>query len=158
MTARQFKLARGVSLIEVMTAMLILTIAVLGAMAYRYYSALDARKADIQITASRLGSLLCESWRGVKGAETYDPITYFGSDLAIDTVYEGPDIPADFGLLGIYKVAAGGIDYYAVLSWRSVSPGLRALNITVAWNPQGSGAGIFWLPDKSFRLTTYAPI
>ena len=64
MKDKQPKSSAGVTLIEVMAATVILTITVLGATGYRYYSALDARKAAKQSSGARIALLLCENWRG----------------------------------------------------------------------------------------------
>lgn len=121
----------------------------------------------MRATAARIGLLLCESWRGVKGTETYDPVAYFGSDLAIttDSVFEfssghaitGPIVTEGFTPLGTYSVVANDATYYAILSWKVVSPELRALNVVIAWELRGQGvtsdtdvSGL-----KLFELTTY---
>lgn len=148
------------TLVEVMGAILILAVAVIGASAYRYHAALDARKADERATATRIALLLCENWRGVSGAvsgdEAYDAEDYFAHGLSFDASSEGPEVPADFTELATYTIALKGkygVTYYTTLSWKDVSPGLRALNVIVAWGQQGSGS--FADADKSFRLTTY---
>jgi hypothetical protein len=156
MTIKRLKSTGGTTLVEVMLAIFILLITVLGASGYRYYAALDARKADLQTTAARIASLLCESWRGASDPNTFDPIQLTTGDpnstLVVETSYDGPAVPADFTLLGIYKITINGVNYNAVLSWKDISQGLRALNVIVAWNPRGSQSE---LPDKSFKLTTY---
>ena len=72
---------RGVSLVDVMVALAILSVGVIAATNYRYYAALDARKATMHTAASRIGQMLCESWEGVEGAETYYPTIYLSSNL-----------------------------------------------------------------------------
>ena len=167
MTIKRSKSTAAFTIIEVMAAILILSIAVIGASGYRYYAALDARKAAMQATAARIGLLLCESWRGVEGTETYDPAVYFGSELAIaeNPIFEfssghaitGPIVTESFTPLGIYSVVANNATYYAVLSWKDVSTELRALNVIIAWELRGQGvtgdtdvSGL-----KLFELTTY---
>ena len=98
-----------------MVVTIILVVAVFGASGYRYYAALDARKAAMQMTAARVCLLLCESWRGVKGSETYDPTANLSSDLTI-TTGTGLAKPDDFTLLGSYIVVANGIDCYVTMS------------------------------------------
>ncbi len=148
------KFLDGFTLVNVLLAVLLLTIAFLGASFYRYRSALDARGADIHITAARLASLLCESWRGVRGTETYDLTADLDSELEIETIYEGPEVPAEAGLLGYYIISIEDIDYYTFLWWSDVSPGLRSLNVAVSWNWRNSDS---WWPwnYKTFKLTTY---
>ena len=151
---RRFR--RGLSLVDIMTAIVTLSVAVIGTANYRYYTALGAREAAVQTTAARIGLLLCENWRGVEGDETYDPTTYFGSDLPI-TVSSGPEKPEDFTLLGSYTVELNGGTYYVTLSWKDVHTGLRALNIVVAWTQRNQVGTNISNTDKLFALTTYTP-
>ena len=146
---------RGFSLVSIMTAIVIILVALIGTSNFRYYTALDAQKAAEKINASRIGLMLCENWRGLGGAETYDPATYFGSDLII-TQSAGPAEPDDFTLLGSYTVTLNSANYYITLSWKDVSAGLRALNVIVAWTQRPQGVSSLNDADKSFKLTTYA--
>jgi hypothetical protein len=148
---------RGVSLVGTMVAVTILLIALIGTSTFRYSAAMDGRKAGTQIAATRIALTLCESWRGIKGDLTYDPTAHLSSDLSI-TQGVGPDKPDDFTLLGSYTVALDYIDsvnYYATMSWKDVQPGLRALNVSVAWAQRGPGADDTENVDKSFGLTVY---
>jgi hypothetical protein len=86
-----------------MIAITILIAALIGTSNFRSYSALDTKKAAAKITASRIGLMLCENWRGLGGIETYDPVAYLSPDLTI-TTSTGPTKPADFTLLGSYTV------------------------------------------------------
>ena len=135
--------------------MVIILVALIGTSNFRYFSTLDAQKAAAKITASRIGLMLCENWRGIGGIETYDPATSLGSDLTI-TTSTGPAEPADFTLLGSYTITVNGANYYITLSWKDVSTGLRALNIIVAWAQRTQGVSSLNDADKSFKLTTYA--
>ena len=146
---------RGFSLVGIMIATIIILAALIGTSNFRYYSTLDAQKAAAKITASRIGLMLCENWRGIGGIETYDPTTSLGSDLTI-TTSTGPAEPADFTLLGSYTITLNGANYYITLSWKDVSTGLRALNIIVAWAQREQGTSSLNDADKSFKLTTYA--
>ena len=159
MIVKRPKCAAAMTLVEVMGSVLILSVAVIGASAYRYHSALDARKADVRATATRIALLLCENWRGVSGAvsgdEAYDAEDYFAHGLSFDASGEGPEVPADFTELATYTIELNGINYYTTLSWKDVATGLRALNVVVAWNQRNTGSTAFADADKSFRLTTY---
>ncbi|UCE98913.1 MAG: prepilin-type N-terminal cleavage/methylation domain-containing protein [Planctomycetota bacterium] len=156
MTVKRLKSAGGFTLVEVMTAIVILSVAVIGASGYRYYAALDARKAAMHTTASRIGLLLSESWRGVNGIDTYDPVAQFASELAIN---ENPDFSEygykdeNFTLLGNYKVSMNDTNYCAILSWRDITTGLRALNIVVVWPLQNDDLQNYAF--RRFELTTY---
>ena len=72
----------------------------------------------------------------------------------------GHEKPDDFTLLGNYLVVLDSADpdsvnYYATMSWKDVQPGLRALNISVAWAQRGPGADNTENVDKSFGITVY---
>jgi hypothetical protein len=47
------------------------------------------------------------------------------------------------------------INYYAFLSWKDVSAGLRALNVVVAWAQRDTGPATIDDADKIYALTTY---
>ena len=145
---------RGFSLVSVMIAMAILLAALIGTSNFKYYSTLDAQKAAAKITASRIGLMLCENWRGIGGVETYDPATSLGSALTI-TPSAGPDKRGDFTLLGSYTITLNGANYYITLSWKDVSTGLRALNVIVAWVQREQGTSGPDDADEFFKLTTY---
>ncbi|GAG18683.1 unnamed protein product [marine sediment metagenome] len=138
-----------------MIAIVIILTALIGTSNFRYYSTLDAQKAATKITASRIGLMLCENWRGIGGVGTYDPTTSLGSALTI-TTSTGPAEPGDFTLLGSYTITVNGANYYITLSWKDVSTGLRALNVVVAWTQRTQGVSSLNNADQSFKLTTYA--
>jgi len=164
------------TLIEVMLAVGILTIVVLGTSFYRYYSSIDSRKATMQTAAGRIGLLLSESWGGLKGSTTYDPVAHLGSALAISPPsYSGDDIsayipagykPADFNLLGAYDVYIGNDLYCAILSWKDTAVGLRTLYTAVVWEPrtaiQDDGSSYMFTnrlsspTNQHFAISTYA--
>jgi hypothetical protein len=137
-----------------MIAMTILIAALIGTSNFRYYSSLDAKKAAAKITASRIGLMLCENWRGLGGIKTYDPVAFLGSSVNI-TASSGPAEPADFTLLGSYTVTVNNANFYITLSWKDVSAGLRALNIIVAWAQRERGTSSLSVADKNFTFTTY---
>lgn len=151
---RKIRCHSGFSLVGIMIAMAILIAALIGTSNFRYYSAMDARKAAAKITASRIGLMLCENWRGLGGTTTYDPVAFLSSDLNI-TTSSGPPEPSDFTLLGSYTVTVNGANFYITLSWKDVNPGLRALNIIVSWAQRELGQSTLSDADKSFTFTTY---
>jgi len=143
-----------------MVSLLILVIGVLGTSAFRYSAALNVRQADLRTTAARIAQMLCESWRGTSDPNTFDPTVLTSAELAsaleIESDYTSYEVPADFTLLRACRITVNGVDYHAVLLWKDVGVGLRALNIVVAWDPRGSSSDDFWYSSyKSFKLTTY---
>jgi len=154
-TVKRHRYAAAMTLVEVMGAILILSVAVIGASAYRYHSALDARKADETATATRIALLLCESWRGVEGDLTFDPGSHLSPELAIQPVGQPPPNPQGFNVLETYRITANGLISTSALLWQDIAPGLRALNVTVFWDWDPDGFGNPKRAKKSFTLTTY---
>jgi prepilin-type N-terminal cleavage/methylation domain-containing protein len=153
------KSSRGLTLVEVMVTVLLISVAVIGAMGFRYFCALDARKADVQITGARLGWMLLEDWKAAGGDATYRP------EMKQTQLPPGPGPakPDDFDyMLGSYHIDlkdVDGLHYYATLSYRPAyqdtqGAHARALNVNVAWMGRGQewdGSG----PYKTLGLTTY---
>lgn len=149
----------GMTLIEVMVAIVIIAIAVIGASGYRYFSALDARKAALQSTAARIALLFSENWRGLGYERTpdFDPATYLDPDMDVALSASGPDYAEGFNALGRYEIVANNVQYWAALSWRQEADDLRTLNTVIAWESRtgaiGSDGDINM--DKRFKLTTF---
>lgn len=162
MTSKRSKQACGFTFTEVMGAILVLTVAVLGASAYRYHATLDVRKADLQTTGARVACLLCETWRGSSDPNTFDPTTHFGSELTVESVMlsEAPASPTDHTVLGTYRVIVEDTDYRVLLYWKDISTGLRALSVIIVWEWESLTLASLeaYIPSKSFRLTTYVTI
>ena len=153
------RVRKGATLVGTLIAVAIILVALIGTSSFRYYAALDARKAAAQTTASRIALMLCENWRGMQGDLNYNPIAQLGTDVTL-IQSEGPDCPDDFTLTGSYKIIldeedndAEGADYFATLSRKDIQPGLRALNVIVAWAQRGESG--FENTDKTFTLTIY---
>ena len=158
---------RGVSLVGTMVAVTILLIALIGTSTFRYAAAMDGRKARAQTSAARVALALGESWRGIKGDVTLDPIQLSSSDMTVSaSTWGGHEKPDDFTLLGNYMVVLDdddpdSINYYVTMSWKDVQPGLRALNVNVEWAQRGpteNGPKVVEFVDKSFGLTVYTQI
>ena len=161
----------GLTLIEIMVTIVIIAIGVIGAMAFRYYCALDARKADIHITAGRVGLLLLEGWKGTGGyvtgdpdAVAFNPVGHFGPsfgpsmDISDSNPAGWPPGLIDLtGILGSYRIFANRVNYYVTLSYQDVEAPAdepRILNVSVAWSRDNSPGGL----DSSYKtvnLTTY---
>jgi hypothetical protein len=140
---------KGFSIIDAMIAAMMIIMIVMGTMMYRYHSTLDIRKAEEQLKATQLVIVFCETWRGLGGDESFDPASYFSSEMTI-TNGSGPSKPADYTMLGSYEITIEDMDCKSTLSYKEVDTGLRALNIIVAWPNGNTGQ------DKEFEITSYA--
>ncbi len=155
---------RGVTLISTLIAVVILLIALIGTSTFRYTAALDGRRADAQTTAARVALLLSESWRGLGGDASLDPLQLAAGDFTVSkSTWDGHVTPDGFTLLGNYEIVMDsgdpdGLAYYATLSWNDVQPGLRALNVNVAWAQRSETAEGAKNVDKSYALTTYTQV
>jgi len=145
---------KGLTLVEVMVTMLVIVVAVIGASGFRYYATLDARKADTQITAARLGLLLLEGWKGLAGNPEYDPADEFASDLDIKQATTDFSVVSGITSWKGYTITTpGGGQFYAALAYKDATDTVPAL-LTV------SVAGLDERQDKTVlldpvRLTTY---
>jgi hypothetical protein len=157
MKKKRVKPAGGFTFTEVMAAILVMTVAVLGTSAYRYHGTLDVRKAELKTTSARAGSLLCETWRGASDPNAFDPVSHFTGNFPIETMasYGAPTTPSGHTTLGTYKLMVEGDDYRATLFWKDVTPGLRALSVVIAWDWGLNGQSMGHPRSKTFRLTTY---
>jgi prepilin-type N-terminal cleavage/methylation domain-containing protein len=134
MISRKNQRTQGITLVEVMIAMVLLAVAVLGAMGFRYYSATDARKADMYNNAARFSSLLLESWKGIGGLERFDPIQTFGQEFEITESEIGPPVPSGFTGLARYRIDFDRLNYYVTLSYKdATATEPRTLNVDTSW-------------------------
>ena len=155
------KIRKGLTLIEVMVAVTVIIVAIIGSLTFRYFCALDARKSSVQTTAGRLGQLLLEGWSGLGGRAISDSYNIFNpaslSNAASELVIisdVGPSVPSGFNSFGSYRVTADGAYYYATLSYQDdAANGLRVLNVSVAW-PEKYPVGAFSGDDRSVNFTT----
>ena len=152
--SKKNKIKNAFTIIEVMVAITILIIAVLGTSAFRYHTSLSARRADLHATSARTALLLCEGWTGEGGDINFAPVSTFAPYVNI-VDDAGPTEPNDFNKLGSYKIRLEGSDYFATMSWKNLNADLRALNVVVSWDQFGNGTSGFANSSKSYRLTTY---
>ena len=146
----------AVTFIEILTAITILAIVVLGALGVRYYAALDARGADVKNSAARLCCMLCDSWKSTGADWDYDPESLFSSELDISDSATGPAVPMGFNELGKYYIVRDRAHLYATLSYKDPTPTEpKMLNISIGWLPMFT-AGAISNYDKSVNITMCA--
>ncbi len=152
----------GATLIEVMVTIVILLVAVIGATRYQYYTALDARKADLYMEAARLAVTMLEGWKGAGSTTDFDPASdypagfatgFAGSLGGISRAGTGAPPPGMSNAIGEYLISSGNIEYTVTLSYEDDDPDddiPRAVNAFVRWPEHGYGD-----VNKSFCLTSY---
>jgi hypothetical protein len=108
--------ARGLTLIEVAVSMVLVVTIVVAAMAVRYHSVKQARRADAYNGAGRLALLLLEGWRSYATPGEYDPVAHFTAHLTIESG-AGPGAPTGFTALGDYHIVFDHANYYVTLAY-----------------------------------------
>jgi hypothetical protein len=145
-----------------MIFIVVLSIAVIGTSGYRYFATLDIRGSDNEITAGRIASQLCESWKGVGGGDSsYDPINDPGIGLDINSVSStlAPEKPLTFTLLkdgGYYKVVSDNRTYYVTMSYHTINGtdgNLETLNVIVSWPASENSSNNGVATQKSLVLS-----
>jgi Tfp pilus assembly protein PilV len=138
----------GLTLIEVMIAMLIIMIIVIGAISYMYACMWNAKRADVRITAARIGQLLLETWKITGHYDTdgsgnqiwsWNVTDFDPTDPAFNLTLPGSFSNAnDFDLSGIgtelddYTIIIDGVGYFVTLLFDDNQP--RMLSARVGWN------------------------
>ena len=145
----------GLTLLEVLISMVILSVAALGMMRYHCDSTRQTRLAEVEIIATRTGQLLLEDWKANGGSVDYDPqrlnmdITQISGEGGFDT--EG-------NLLMVYQTVADGVPLRIELlrpqGFAGTIP-LIHLTVSVQWR-RDFGDGDIRVADPSVVLATYA--
>lgn len=139
----------GFTLIEVMISLVVIMIIGIGVASYMYACVWNAKRADVRITATRVGQLLLETWKitgsyDVSGnwswnVDDFDPTDPF-FNLTLPDNFE--PITVDLGGvgndLGDYGIQIDGVVYFATLLFDNNQPAM--LNARVAWNKNYSSA------------------
>jgi prepilin-type N-terminal cleavage/methylation domain-containing protein len=146
---------KGLTLIELMVVVLIISVAVIGAMGFRFYCVSDAKKADVQVNAARIASMILENWKGMGGTTSYNPadtdpangdLKLFSSQFTIEkngSTYRIQDL-------------ANGVWYEATLLYTAGTlPTPNRLNVSVLWR-RGYSNDTSQPTEHTISMTTYA--
>jgi len=157
---------RGLSLIEVMVAIVIILAAVIGATRYRYYTALDARKAALYSEASRLALTMLEGWKGAGSEKDFDPFSDFANGYGVQFIdslnivsSSDGEPPAELpNPVGSYVITTDKARYFLTLSYEDEDENddiPAALNVSARWAQRSYTQADFSDTDKSLSITTY---
>ena len=139
----------GLSLIEVMLAIVITSVIALGTLGYQYLSIKHSRASDAQFLATRIGQLLLEDWKSVGGDDDYDP-------ESLQLGFDSPE-PDEFG---DYTIDLGNIQFFIQMQFNDVEHDdaaditLRQISVTVRWRRDYT-RGALTSADPVLNLTTY---
>ena len=130
----RFRNNHGVTIVEIMVAIVVILVAVIGAMGFRYHAVMDAREADARITAARVGSMLLNAWAARIGDASFDPVAEFNPGIPIAISATGPAVPTGFTEQDKYHILCDDVNYYSTLSYQDTSSGQAGvLTITINW-------------------------
>jgi prepilin-type N-terminal cleavage/methylation domain-containing protein len=148
--ARRIKDRRAMTLIEVMIAAALIVVAALGSMCYEYLCIDHVRYARAELTATRVGQLLIEDWKGEGGSDDYNP-----EDLQMG--FELPD-----HVLTNCVTVVDGLPLHISMTESPVPGGsdsvagikLSELSVVVGWR-KDFGSGGLKDDDPRVALVTY---
>ncbi len=124
----------GLTLVEILIAITLIIVVIIGSMSFRYHAVLDAREADARITSARLGSMLLNAWVARMGDAGFDPVAEFNPGIPIAISASGVDAPTGFTELNKYHILCDNINYYATLSHKATETGQAGVvTITISW-------------------------
>ena len=138
--------ARGMTLVEVLIATIVVSVAAVGVLSYEYHAASQVKMARAYAGAVRLGDFLLEDWKANSGASSYalgyngmpSPLTLgMGFIKTHNMVYqiEKNNIPMQIQLLRLDGYAYHKlIPLQVIVSWRNdflAPPSSAELNDTV---------------------------
>lgn len=149
MAAKRNNHSRGVTLVEVAVATLVIAIAALGALSYEFYGARQASMAKAYTAAARIGSFLLQDWRANGGS-----IHYITGVAAVSN-----PVALDMGFVklgtGVYKITVDNIPMRIELLRDAKDYPLVEIAVTVRWRVDFADSPIR-SRDPSLMLTTYA--
>jgi hypothetical protein len=155
MHRRQYNKQSGFSLVEIVTAMVVLMIGILGASSFRYHAAISERLTRAKVSATRIGMTVLETWHGMDGDETFDPAAVLPAELGAETVFTGPAAPAGFTPISICHLTLDETHYYVTLSYKDGVNDLRTMSVVVGWRDEYD-AGVITASDETTAFETYA--
>ena len=141
----------GLTLVEVIVSMIVITVASVGALAHQYLGAQHLRIAHAELTATRTGQLLLEDWKGAGGIDLQN---YDATALNLGFVRPAGGESAD------YVITVDGVKMYIWLSYHDVAVDsfagvtLRQISVKLRWR-NDLGHGAIEDNDPTAIFTTY---
>ena len=156
MTGRRTRHAHGMTLIEVLVATVIISIAATGVLSYGYHGAKQRRMARAHGVAVRVGHFLLEDWKANGGSifyaravkDTPNPLELDMGFEYVKTIYKAGSL-----IECIYELTVDTIPMRIALTRPSGYLRLVPLTVTVRWLERGSITNEDTLGNK-VELTT----
>lgn len=165
MKSKPCKFKKGLTLIEVMITLLIALIIITAVMGYMYASAINARAADVRITAARIGQLLLETWKITghvdgSGKWSWNAIDFDPKDTDFNSALPSSFSDASVNLggegteLGDYVITIDSVQYFVTLLYNTGQPSM--LSARVAWSRHSTagnlGSDPEWVDVTGFAI------
>jgi type II secretory pathway pseudopilin PulG len=134
----------GLTLIEVMVSLLVILFIGIGAVSYMYACAWNARRAEVRITATRIGQVLLETWKLTGSYDALGRWSWNVTNFNPTNAYFNLTLPDSFssdgfdlggigpGELGDFNIQIDGVTYFVTLLYDNNLPNM--LSARVAWN------------------------
>lgn len=153
MSFKTHKSGAGLSIIEVVIAMLFASIMIVGTVGFSYYSQLNVHKAEVYNSSVGAAELFLNDWKAAGGASNYDPIQRLSGQMEITQTEPGESRLEN--LLGGYHVEVNGNLLRVTLSYTEASERVpKALNVVVDWDEQHDKWGTYD-PRGYVKLSCY---
>lgn len=152
MIGQRHNFRKAVTLVEALVAATVVAVLALGGLVYQYLGATHFRIAHAELTATRVGQLVIEDWKGA-GAPNLENYDATGLEVGFSKPIAGDN--------SSYLIAVDGITMHLTLSYDDVDVDedagvtLRQINVKVQWR-KDYAAGELEENDPSIILTTYA--
>jgi prepilin-type N-terminal cleavage/methylation domain-containing protein len=136
----------GVTLLELVVAILILSIVSVGALSYQYFATQTSRKADAQITATRTARFILDNWKKDGGDTNFKPETL--------------NMGFTKNVNGLYLITVNALPMTVELTWQDVgydvaaAVTLRQIQVSVKWRSDYQ-VGNIRNTDPVYTMTTY---
>jgi len=118
MISQKSKFNSAFTLIEVMVAMVILSIASVGALGYQYFAAKQAKIGQIQVASTNIAQLLLEDWKSTGGSAEYaesGPLDLGIGFAAVDSLPVAPSL-----CMAGYSITVDDVPMVVILNWVDV--------------------------------------
>lgn len=137
---------KGVTLIELVIAIVILTVLSSGALAFQYYATKMALRAKAEITATRTARLVLDNWKKTGGDSNFKP-------TSIDSGFTSVSVDK-------YSITINGIPMTVTISWQDIETDtiarvtLRQIQVKMEWRSDYK-SGTIRSNDPAYTMSTY---
>ena len=140
---------RGVTMVEMVVAIAILSIVSIGCLGYQYFSARLAVRANAELTVTRTARLVLDNWKKTGGDENFEP-------TSLNVGFE----KSGNGNKTRYLITTNQIPMTVSLQWQDMeydavaAVTLRQIQVTVQWRSDYQEGNVD-KNDPSYVMTTY---